>query len=82
MRIKIVSNFRSDCDTTITVTDEVVPSVGDEVIWLIENGGGRMRGIVKKRTIDYSIPPEVITRTHRYDVTLQMQDAEPVFNVP
>lgn len=79
MKIKIVSNYRSVVDVKFYTTDEVVPCIGDEVVWEFStNGkiGGRMRGTVKKRTIDYTIPP---TSTDRYEVTLQMQNAELVF---
>jgi len=85
MRIKIISNYRSECDATFSTTDEVVPGIGDEVIWEYQTNeqgwksGGRVRGTVKKRTINYTIVP---TRTDRSEVTLQMQDTQPVFDIP
>lgn len=84
MRIKIVSNYRSQVDVTFSTPDEVAPGIGDEVVWGYETeqqgwkNNGRMRGTVKARSFDYTITP---TRTDRFEVILQMQDAQPVFNV-
>jgi len=77
MRIKIISNYRSECDATFSTTDEVVPGIGDEVIWDVSlpEGLSKVRGTVKKRTIDYTFLP-ILT------VTLQMQDAQSVFEIP
>lgn len=82
MRIKIVSNFRSEADAEFSVADNFIPNVGDEVRWRAGHQGAvgqdpngvTMRGMVKKRSINY-------LRPDRNEVTLEMQDAEPVFNV-
>ena len=79
MRINIISN--NNCDTSFSVTDEVVPCVGDEVIWEVSSpkkNAGKYRGTVNERTIDYTIKP---TRTDRIEATLDMKNVEPIFNV-
>ena len=82
MRVKIVSNYRRECDTEVSVTEEIVPVAGDEVIWFINGSKMMMRGTVKKRIINYTIQPEVLKRNHRFDVTLEMEATEPAFEVP
>ena len=85
MRLKIISDLGSEYDTEFLVTDEVIPSVGDEVIWAYESSWlkkkGMLRGTVKKRTMDYAVAAVFITpaRTYLPKVILEIEDVNPVF---
>ena len=90
MRINIISN--NNCDTSFSVTDEVVPCVGDEVIWEVSSprkNAGKYSGTVNERTIDYTqlhgnSPDDgnrIVTTRTDIEVTLDMKNVEPIFNV-
>jgi hypothetical protein len=79
MKIIINSNYRQECNTILTSSrDEIVPGIGDEVVWAAN--GGKLRGTVIGRRIDYTYSRST-GLTIPTEVTLSMKSTEPVFNV-